>query len=547
MARIDALLNEYAAQDRLNGAVLIARGDEVLYSKGFGMAHMEWEVPNTPDTRFRIGSITKQFTAALVLQLVEEGKVELQGKLVDYVPDYPAEHGKQVTIHQLLNHTSGIVSYTGREEFWKKSRDPYTTKEFLEEFTVEELEFEPGTKWNYNNSGYYILGVVIENVTGMPYDKALRERLLDPLGLENTGYEHFHKVIKNRATGYQEWGIGYRRAGYIDTGIPYAAGMLYSTVSDMHKWTRALHAGKPFKSKETMEKMVTPYMQNYGYGIMINEQTFGEESVEAISHAGGVHGFAATLSYFPERELTVAGVDNTSGNIGGPINAVIQILHGQDARPVKIPAYKELHTILSKEGMGPALARFQDIRENQADAYWAGERQLTRLAQYYLGEGLAEIALPLLEENLKYFSESEETYLLLGHAHLELGAKDPAIAHYKKVHEINPGNTAAKEKLEKLGVVVEENEVTVPLDLLDSYLGKYELGPGFTLTLSRDEQQLLVTATGASPVEFFPRDHTHFYAKIVNAKFTIHSDETGVVTGMTYQQEGRTMKAPKIE
>lgn len=547
LARIDALLNEYSAQDRLNGTVLIAQGDDVIYSKGFGMAHMEWEVANTPDTRFRIGSITKQFTAALILQLVEEGKVDLEGKLTDYVPDYPAEHGKQVTIHQLLNHTSGIVSYTGRDEFWKKSRDPYTPKEFLEAWTVEELEFEPGSKWNYNNSGYYILGVVIQEVTGMPYDKALQKRLLDPLGLVNTGYEHFHKVTKNRASGYLAWAIGYQRAGYVDTGSPFAAGMMYSTVGDLHKWTRALHAAKPFNNKETLEKMITPYMQNYGYGIMINERTFGEKSVKVISHGGGVHGFVSTLSYFPEKELTVAGIDNTSSNIGVPISAVFKILHGQEAGPVKLSAYKELHTIITKEGMDPALARFRDIRENHPDKYLAGERQLTRLAQHYLEEGLAEMAQSLLEENLKYFSESEETYILLGHARLELGAKDQAIADYKKVLEINPGNAPAKEKLEELGVVVEEKEVTIPLDVLDSYLGEYELGPGFTLTLSRDEHQLLVTATGSSPVEFFPKDNTHFYAKIVNAKFAINSDEEGVVTGMTYQQDGRTMEVPKIK
>ena len=547
ITRIDALLTAYASEDRLNGAVLIAQGDEVLYSKGFGLAHMELEVANTPDTRFRIGSITKQYTAALILQLVEEGKVDLEGKLSDYVPDYPAEHGKQVTIHQLLNHTSGIVSYTGREEFWKKSRDPFTTQEFLEAFTVEELEFEPGTKWNYNNSGYYILGVVIEEVTGMPYDQALRKRLMDPLGLENTGYDHFHKVIKNRATGYLEWGIGYRRAGYIDTGLPYAAGMLYSTVGDMHKWTRALHAAKPFKNKETLEKMLTPYMQNYGYGIGINERTFGEETVQVISHAGGVHGFASNLVYFPEKELTVAGADNTSSNIGVPMNGVIQIFHGQEAPALKLNAYKELHTMIANEGMAPALERFRDIRENHMDAYRAGERQLPRLAQSYLEEGLAELAQPLLEENLKHFSESEETYVLLGHARLELGNKDQAIADFKKVLEINPGNKPAREKLEELGVVIEEKDVVVPPDLLSSYLGVYELGPGFTLTLSLDEQQLLVTSTGASPVEFFPKDNTNFYAKIVNAKFEINSDEAGVVTGMTYQQGGRTMNLPKIK
>ena len=450
--RIDALLNQYAAQGLLNGAVLIARGDEVLYSKGFGMAHMEWEVANTPDTRFRIASITKQFTAALILQLVEEGKIHLEGKLADYVPDYPAEHGERVTIHQVLSHTSGIKGYTTVGKFREKSRDPYTPKEFLEEFIQEELEFEPGSEWGYSNSGYFILGVVIEEITGSSYDEALQTRLLDPLGLKNTGYEHFHEVTKKRATGYQARTIGYRRAVYIDTSIPYAAGMMYSTVGDLHKWTRALHAAKPFKNKETLRKMITPHMKNNGYGLALGERTFGEQTAAFISCGGSINGFISQLTYFPESELTVAVLDNTHSRLGGPVSAVFDILHGQEVEPLKRDAYKELFTIISEDGVDAALARLRDIRENEADDYRVGEPQLTRLAQFYVEEGSAEIAVLLLKENLKHFSESEETYLALGQARMALEAKDQAIAEFKKVLEINPSNERAKAKLDELAI-----------------------------------------------------------------------------------------------
>ena len=159
---IDQLLKQYHEYGQLNGSVLVADKGKVIYEKGFGMANMEWGIPNGPDTKFRIGSITKQFTAALILQLVEEGKIKLDGKLSDYLPDYRKDTGSRVTIHQLLNHTSGIPSYTSNPEFFPKhSRNAYGVPEFVKTFASGDLEFEPGSKFSYNNSGYTLLGAII--------------------------------------------------------------------------------------------------------------------------------------------------------------------------------------------------------------------------------------------------------------------------------------------------------------------------------------------------------------------------------------------------
>src|ERR1043165_6897021 len=157
--KIDELLKMYFYYGQLNGSVLVAEQGKVIYKKGFGMANMEWEIPNQPDTKFRVGSVTKQFTATLILQLVEEGKIKLDGKLSDYLPDYRKDTGDKVTIHQLLNHTSGIPSYTGLPGFIRDvSRNPYTVDEFVKKFASNDLEFEPGSKFSYNNSGYFLLG-----------------------------------------------------------------------------------------------------------------------------------------------------------------------------------------------------------------------------------------------------------------------------------------------------------------------------------------------------------------------------------------------------
>ena len=163
---------------------------------------MEWKISNTPDTKFRLGSITKQFTATLIMQLVEEGKVKLDGKLSDYLLDYRKDIGEKVTVHQLLNHTSGIPSYTALPGFFSDvSRNPYSVADFVKKYASNNLEFEPGSKFSYNNSGYFLLGAIVEKVTGKPYEQVLKEKILDPLGMKNTGYDHFDRLLEKRASG----------------------------------------------------------------------------------------------------------------------------------------------------------------------------------------------------------------------------------------------------------------------------------------------------------------------------------------------------------
>ena len=179
--KIDLLMKQYDEYGQFNGSVLVAENGKVIYKKGFGMANMEWAIPNQPDTRFRIGSVTKQFTATLILQLVEEGKIKLDGKITDYLTDYRKDTGDKVTIHQLLNHTSGIPSYTSRPNFLAEvSRNPYSVADFVKTFASGDFEFEPGSKFSYNNSGYFLLGAIIEKVTGKTYETVLIGSRLKP-------------------------------------------------------------------------------------------------------------------------------------------------------------------------------------------------------------------------------------------------------------------------------------------------------------------------------------------------------------------------------
>ena len=245
-ARIDALMAQYHQKGQFNGTILVAEKRNVIIKKGYGMADMEWDIPNAPETKFRLGSITKQFTSMLIMQLVQEGKIKLDGKLSDYLPYYRKDTGDRVTIHNLLTHTSGIPSYTSLPGFFKNvSRDPYGVEEFVKKYCSGDLKFEAGSKFEYDNSGYFLLGAIIEQMTGRPYEKVLQERILDPIGMKDTGYDHHEAVLKKRASGYEKAPSGaIINAPYLDMSLPYAAGSLYSTVEDLYKWDQALYTDK---------------------------------------------------------------------------------------------------------------------------------------------------------------------------------------------------------------------------------------------------------------------------------------------------------------
>ena len=335
--KIEELLNKYHDYDQFNGSVLVANDGEVIFADGFGMANMEYDIPNAPDTKHRLGSITKQFTATLILQLVEQGKLELDQPISKYLPDYKGPAADKVTIHHLLTHSSGIPSYTSFPGFFDEySRDPSTPEEFVKTFADSTLQFSPGEKFSYNNSGYFLLGYIIEDVTGKPYEQVLQENILEPLNMKNTGYDHHATILKNRASGYEKNGNGYINAPYLDMSIPYAAGSLYSTVEDLYKWDRALYRNK-ILSEASKELMFSPHIKdgdgNYGYGWMMTKLPVAntKDSVKTIAHGGGINGFNTLIARFPEENDLIVLLNNTGGTklqeMGMAIN---NILHDAD-------------------------------------------------------------------------------------------------------------------------------------------------------------------------------------------------------------------------
>lgn len=242
-SRINQIMETHYATGDFNGAVLVARQGKVIYQRGFGLANREWNIANDLQTKFEIGSMTKQFTAMLILQFVNEGKIGLAGHISDYLPYYRLDTGKRVTISELLSHTSGIPSFTSIPGFLDgpASRIHYGVTEFVQKYCSGDLEFEPGTKFEYSNSGYFLLGAILEQVSGESYENMLQERIFGPLGMKDSGYTHSETLIAHRAAGYERSLSGLQNARFYDMSIPFSAGALYSTVEDLYRWDQALY------------------------------------------------------------------------------------------------------------------------------------------------------------------------------------------------------------------------------------------------------------------------------------------------------------------
>ena len=252
-------------RSRFMGSVLVAQDGKVLLDKGYGFANLEWDVPNTPTTKFRLGSITKQFTAASILLLEERGKLKVEDPVKKYMPNAPAAWDK-ITIFHLLTHTSGIPSFTGFSDYESHEAQAMTPGKLVEWFRDKPLEFEPGTKWNYSNSGYVLLGYLIEKISGQSYSDFVQQNIFTPLGMKDSGYDSNSAIIAHRAAGYAPGKSGPVNAGFVHMSIPFSAGALYSTTEDLLRWEQGLFGGKVLKP-ESLAKMTTPFKQDYAFGL----------------------------------------------------------------------------------------------------------------------------------------------------------------------------------------------------------------------------------------------------------------------------------------
>jgi len=545
-AKIQELLSLAHKYRQFNGSVLVAENGKVVYKGAYGLANMEWDIPNTPDTKFRLGSITKQFTATVIMQLVEQGKIKLDAKLSDYLPEYRKDTGSKVTIHHLLTHTSGIPSYTSQPGFFENvSRNPYKVDEFVKKYASGDLEFEPGSKYTYNNSGYFLLGAIVERVTGKPYEQVLKENIFDPLGMKNTGYDHHNTILPKRASGYSKTPDSYTNAAYLDMSIPYAAGSLYSTVEDLYLWDQALYTDKVL-SAQSKALMYKPFLDDYAYGWVVTNASFkqNDQPIQMITHDGGINGFTTTIVRFPKEKNLIVMLDNTgSGYLNKLSDSIAKIIYNQPYEPPKISVVSVIEKTIAEKGVEAGLAQYRDLKAKQAATYDFAEPELNRLGYQLLRSGKPKEAIEILKLNVEAYPAAFNTYDSLAEAYLTINERELALQNYKKSLELNPNNKNAADIIKRL----EKPPVVVDAKLFDTYVGEYEVGPGFVLRVFREGDKFMTQATGQGVFEIFPESETVFYPRAFAAKLTFEKDAEGKVTGIRIDQNGRVTVGKRIK
>jgi CubicO group peptidase (beta-lactamase class C family) len=302
-ARADVYLQARTAAGTFNGTVLLARGPRTLFVKGYGFANEQTGARNDSATRFATASITKTFTAALLMKLRQEGRLALEDPVCRHLAPCPS-HWQPLTLLQLLTHTTGIPDYARTADFPRKMHERRPAEQLIAEFRDRPLEFAPGTKYAYSNSNYVLLGAVVEKVGGKPYGELLREKIFAPLAMRDSGLEEGDVKVANMATGYKPHGVQNVEAEYVDPSWLHAAGAVYSTVGDLAKWVQAMQGGD-FLSREDVSLMWSDAHGKYGFGWQLSGPSPQTLNRRLVFHAGGTTGFATDLLYYPDDDVTV--------------------------------------------------------------------------------------------------------------------------------------------------------------------------------------------------------------------------------------------------
>lgn len=335
--KLDNYMQALTKNAGFNGTVLVAKNGSILLEKGYGIRNAETKVNHDENSVFQIGSVTKQFTSTVIQKLQMEGKLSVKDKLSKYFPQYA--YADKITIENLLNHVSGIYNYTNdsvfmtdhitenlkQDAFWKMIKD-------------KPLDFEPGTKFNYSNSGYMLLGYIIEKVTGQPYEAVVRKNLFQPSGMTHSGFDFTHLTSPDKSIGYMVLNKeAHTPAPIVDSSVAFSAGAIYSTVHDLYNWNTALNAGKIIPLK-ILENSYKPFKEKYGYGFGI-DSIYGQRR---ISHGGGIHGFVSNLTYIPEEKVNVVILSNKSYDVGSVSSDLLAILYNkpykqsQETKEIKV-------------------------------------------------------------------------------------------------------------------------------------------------------------------------------------------------------------------
>jgi CubicO group peptidase (beta-lactamase class C family) len=493
VAKIDELVRTYVKRGKFNGSVLVAENGEVIYKNGFGHANMEWDIPNQPDTKFRLASVSKQFTSMLIMQLVAEGKIDLNVPISTYLPDYPKKNAEIITVHHLLSHTSGIPSYTSFDNYRDIMRNPIGVDKLIQLFADSALEFTPGERFSYSNSGYALLGKIIEKVSGKTYEEMAQEKIFTPLGMTNSGYDNNDPVIKNRAAGYYKRAGAFVNADFIDMSVPYSAGALYSTVEDLFLWDQALYTEK-LLPKEYLDLLfkehIAAWDNFYGYGWEISKMQLGNSNyqIATIGHGGGINGFNTQITRFPESKSSVILLNNTSGApLYKMIVAIAGILNDKTYDFPQFSVSDSLIKVIEKDGFDAGLLFYKEAKTS--NDFYLDEDELNLAGYDFLVNKKTDLALAIFKLNVEEFPNSFNVYDSYGEVLLTVGDTAKAIENYTKSIKLYPKNENGIIVLKNLGIDTDSLFPKVTEEQLKTLIGEYKSSNG---TKNRKDKEWII-------------------------------------------------------
>jgi len=524
--QIDTALGAVFKADEPGAAVIVVKEGKTILRKGYGLADVEKKVAVQPGDVFRIGSITKQFTAVAILMLEEEGKLSVQDEITKFLPDYPTQ-GKKITVEHLLTHTSGIKSYTGMVGFRDIMAKDMKPLELVDFFKNEKMEFEPGERYAYNNSGYFLLGVIIEKISGMSYADFVAKRIFEPLGMKHTAFEGHERNGVKRVQGHQRGRDGYQIAQAMSMTMPYAAGSLVSNVDDMATWNAAIDAGKLLKA-DTWKRAFTAYVLTngkpieYGYGWALRK--FRGQAI--VEHGGAINGFVSEGFRIPGGKVFVALLMNHTGRQPGPSYIAQSIAASALGRP-----FKEMKAIT-------VAADSLTAYEGTYAVDPAPNRIVTRDGdKLVLQRGSTRVVMAPYAEN-EFFLPN------FSHTRYRFVKGDDG----KVKHMVSIGTNDDEEINLRIGdKPPERKSITLAQKDFDALVGDYELRPNFILTISRDGDRYFSQASGQGRIDIYAESDTKFFVKGMQAELTFQKDAEGKATAVVLKQHGREMPAKKIK
>ena len=522
-AAFDRLVTDSYAADEPGVAVVVTRGGDVIYTGARGVANGESGAPLTDGSVFRYASITKQFAAATLLQMVDDGLLSLDDPVSKFLPDYPGD-GAAVTVRQLLNHTSGIKSYTNLPG-WMAETDtaqPLTNEELVAIFSAEPMEFAPGSAWNYNNSAYYLVGVIIEQVSGRPWYEEMERRIAAPLGLSTLGFRTDEAATPAFATGYTFDGENrFAASKPIHPSVPGAAGALSGTVLDLAKWASALHGGKVLGA-ETYAAMTAPTVLTdgeeipYGYGLGLSDL----RGRPAIGHSGGIFGFSTDSIYLPDEDVFVAVLANSDSPAVGAGTTMRRLAAIAIGDP-----YESFATVDADiAALAPYFGSYAIANGGGARLFFERDGQL-----YTQREGASETQVYAAGGNRFHYGPNSLTWF-------EMAMSDDGVP-VMRMHQ--NGETAA-EIATRTGDVPEPEVAEVPAAVLESYVGNYESAIGVLVVAMGEDGRLTGKLGPQNALPLTPSSETEFAVQGVDATVTFQREE-GAVTGLVIRQGGQEL------